>query len=127
VEQSICLFWKRGSLLHQSVTQGQVEVKCAFAERFRQCPIMCIVEVIVELEANSEHGICRLVASLPHVEQGLAEISAQLQSGHDLSAGVLVATVVQILAQSPARSPGMLLDVSSAAREMEHPMAVVLT
>jgi hypothetical protein len=61
-------------LLHEPVTEGDVEVQRSLAESFWQTPVMGVEKVIVEFEADSEYRVGSFVVANSHFEQCLAEI-----------------------------------------------------
>ena len=77
MQQRIRLLWKRSPLFHEAMAEGQVEVESTFTESFGQGAVVCIVEMVVQLEADAEYRICCLVAALAHVKQRLTKVAAK--------------------------------------------------
>lgn len=84
---------------------------------------MRVIEVIVQLEAHSQHRICSFVVAHPNFEQGLTEVSAKVQGWPDMTCCGVFSAVVQILAKLPTGFPGLLLHVPFASK-VEYPLAM---
>ena len=79
---------------------------------------MRIVQMIVELKADSQNGVRCWIHLLSRVEERLAKVSAQLQGWRDLRSVVLVSRIVQLLAKAPTTAPSLLL-LSLLSSELE--------
>src|SRR3984885_2119600 len=84
---------------------------------------MRVVEVIVQLEAYSQHRICSLIVAHSNFEQSLTEVSAKVQGWPDMTHCGFFSAVVQILAKLPTSFQGLLLHVAFASK-VEYPLAM---
>jgi hypothetical protein len=50
------------------MTERDVKVQGPFPKRLRKVSVVCVVEVIIELEADSENAVSNLVLSLSNVK-----------------------------------------------------------
>jgi hypothetical protein len=105
------------------VTEGDVKIEGSLSERFRQTPIMRVEEVVVQLEAYSQHRIYSFVVSDSNFEQSLAKVAAEVQGWPHMARSWVFSTVVQILAKLPACFPRLLLHVALASK-IEDPLAM---
>lgn len=81
--------------------------------------------LVVELEAYAQHGITELILPLSHVEQGLAEVSAEVKIHAHIERLVrFVLVIVEALAQLPAALPGLFVAVWSTGTA-EDPFTVM--
>lgn len=95
------------------MTERDVEVEGPFAKSFGQRAIVRVVEMVVQLEADSQDGIRQVAFSLSHLEERLAELAAQAQRWTNLRRMVLVPRIVKLLTEFPTRFPSLLASISA--------------
>jgi hypothetical protein len=96
------------------MTKGDIKVKSSFPERHWEVSIMGIKEMIIELEANAQNRVCKLIIPLSNVEESLTEIPAKIQRWTYVEIMMIIAVVVKILAQLPTAFPCLLVGVASS-------------
>lgn len=83
------------------MAQRDVKIQRSFPEGFGQRPVVRVVQMVVEFETDPEHGVGHIVFALPHLEERLAKVPAQVERRPDLGGKVLVSRFVQLSAQFP--------------------------
>lgn len=86
---------------------------------------MRIKEVIVELKTHSQDRIRETVFAHADFKKSLAEVSTEIESRVDLGCVIIIARVIQLLAQPPAGPPGILLNLVLV--RSENPLSINVT